>query len=51
MPFLHSDTQTIPYDDLESLAVKDAFAKMTGVLGVNMFDVHEKIDEGEIPFT
>ncbi|KAG1866495.1 glycoside hydrolase family 18 protein [Suillus subalutaceus] len=47
-PFLHSDTQTIPYDDPESLAMKGAFAKKTGMLGVNMFDVHGDTDQWDL---
>ncbi|KAG2077302.1 glycoside hydrolase family 18 protein [Suillus decipiens] len=47
-PFLHSNTQTIPYDDPESLAMKGAFAKKTGMLGVNMFDVHGDTDEWDL---
>ncbi|KAG1755573.1 glycoside hydrolase family 18 protein [Suillus lakei] len=47
-PFLHSDTQTIPYDDPESLAMKGAFAKKTGMLGVNMFDVHGETDQWDL---
>jgi chitinase len=47
-PFLHSDTQTIPYDDPESLGMKGAFAKKTGMLGVNMFDVHGETDEWDL---
>lgn len=39
-PFLYRQA-----DDGESLPIKDAFAKKTGVLGVNMFDVHGKTDE------
>lgn len=47
-PFLHSNTQTIPYDDPESLAMKGAFAKKTGMLGVNMFDVHGETDQWDL---
>lgn len=47
-PFLHSDAQTIPYDDPESLAMKGAFAKKTGMLGVNMFDVHGETDQWDL---
>ncbi|KAG1783219.1 glycoside hydrolase family 18 protein [Suillus placidus] len=47
-PFLHSDTQTIPYDDPESLGMKGAFAKKTGMLGVNMFDVHGETDQWDL---
>ncbi|KAG2042312.1 glycoside hydrolase family 18 protein [Suillus americanus] len=47
-PFLHSNTQTIPYDDPESLAMKGAFAKKTGMLGVNMFDVHGDTDQWDL---
>lgn len=45
-PFLRSTAfeQIITYDDPESLAMKGAFAKYSGMMGVNMFDVHG--DEG-----
>ncbi|KIK42540.1 glycoside hydrolase family 18 protein [Suillus luteus UH-Slu-Lm8-n1] len=47
-PFLYSNTQTIPYDDPESLGLKGAFAKKTGMLGVNMFDVHGETDQWDL---
>jgi chitinase len=49
-PYLRSASarQVITYDDPESLAMKAAFALRTGMLGVNMFDVHGDTDQGDL---
>lgn len=49
-PFLRSAgaKQVIPYDDAVSLALKAAFAVQSGLLGVNMFDVHGDTDDWEL---
>ncbi|KAG0709756.1 glycoside hydrolase superfamily [Suillus ampliporus] len=47
-PFLHSSTQTIPYDDPESLGMKGKFARETGMLGVNLFDMHGDTDQWDL---
>lgn len=41
-PYLKSPSagQIVAYDDNQSLAMKAAFAKRVGMMGVNMFDVH-----------
>ena len=49
-PFIRSAAakQVIPYDDAVSLALKAAFAQQSGMLGVNMFDVHGDTDQWEL---
>ncbi|KAG1752670.1 glycoside hydrolase family 18 protein [Suillus paluster] len=47
-PYLHSSTQTIPYDDPESLGMKAQLARKTGMLGINMFDVHGDTDQWDL---
>lgn len=50
-PFLVSTQgqgQVISYDDPESLRMKSEFVKQTGMLGVNMFDVHGDSDNSDL---
>ncbi|KAG8902296.1 hypothetical protein FRB99_004658 [Tulasnella sp. 403] len=49
-PFLRSASsgQVITYDDPESLQLKAAFAKKTGIKGVNMFDAHGDTADWEL---
>ena len=49
-PFLHSETgnQIITYDDAQSLELKSAYAKESGILGINIFDVHGDTNEWEL---
>ncbi|KAF8914018.1 glycoside hydrolase, partial [Gymnopilus junonius] len=46
-PYLRSpqSKQVITFDDPTSLGMKAAFAKQTGMLGVNLFDVHGDTDD------
>ncbi|KAL6309630.1 glycoside hydrolase [Sparassis latifolia] len=49
-PFLrspHAD-QVVTYDDPLSLGLKAAFAAQSGMLGVNMFDVHGDTDQWDL---
>lgn len=45
-PFLRSsaEDQVITYDDPQSLYMKAAFVKSSGMLGVNLFDIHGDTD-------
>lgn len=49
-PFLKSESssQIITYDDPESLQLKAEWVKQSGILGVNMFDVHGDTDEWDL---
>jgi len=49
-PYLRSGfaQQIITFDDPQSLALKAAFAKEAGILGVNMFDVHGDTDDWDL---
>ena len=49
-PFLRSDAtgQIITYDDGQSLELKSAYAKQSGLLGINIFDIHGDTDEWEL---
>lgn len=49
-PFLRSNAtgQIITYDDGQSLELKSAYAKQTGLLGINIFDIHGDTDEWEL---
>jgi chitinase len=49
-PFLRSESagHVVTYDDPESIGLKAAFAKETGILGVNMFDVHGDTDRWDL---
>lgn len=49
-PFLHSETtgQIITYDDAQSLELKSAYAKQSGLLGINIFDIHGDTNEWEL---
>lgn len=49
-PFLHSEAggQVITYDDAQSLELKSAYAKQSGLLGINIFDVHGDTNEWEL---
>jgi len=49
-PFLRSEAtdQIITYDDAQSLELKSAYAKQSGLLGINIFDIHGDTNEGEL---
>ncbi|EED77690.1 hypothetical protein POSPLDRAFT_134913 [Postia placenta Mad-698-R] len=49
-PFLRSGAadQVVTYDDPLSLGLKAAFARQSGMLGVNMFDVHGDTDQWDL---
>lgn len=49
-PFLRNEEigQVITYDDTESLGLKTAFARSSGMLGVNMFDVHGDSEQWDL---
>ncbi len=49
-PFLRSEAtgQVITYDDVQSLELKSAYAKQSGLLGMNIFDVHGDTNEWEL---
>jgi chitinase len=48
-PFLRSEAgQVITYDDAQSLELKSAYAKQSGLLGINIFDVHGDTNEWEL---
>ncbi|KAF5388225.1 hypothetical protein D9615_000516 [Tricholomella constricta] len=52
-PYLRSASthQIVAYDDPESLGKKAAFAKETGLLGVNLFDTHGDTDQWDLTVT
>ena len=48
-PYLRSEAgQVITYDDAQSLELKSAYAKQSGLLGINIFDVHGDTNEWEL---
>lgn len=49
-PFLRSEAtgQIITYDDAQSLELKSAYAKQSGLLGINIFDIHGDTNQWEL---
>jgi chitinase len=49
-PFLRSEAtgQIITYDDAQSLELKSAYVKQSGLLGINIFDIHGDTNEWEL---